>query len=484
MKEEVINKEEVTNKEEVINNEEVINKEDVINNEEKNNKKEVLKILDLFTEIRPAVSSSSKSEKRNKSEDKEFENDLRAILENTFSLSKVENKVISENKEFHFYEMDLFDLKQNNEPIMTKYYDEKEERFFIKQEDEYFIIRNNNLSKLYYYNSKNNEKLIFPGIEESQLTSYESTKFYLMKEKEMENPKSNPQEMEPTFLNDIKLNLMSEKTISFIGENENIPEQYLKDCYVKGHLISKGNNPFLLCFGKETEINTGEGKFHYPMGKYYVKLTSIKGQYDAAYKNFKDINLNDFDCKITYSNFTEIPKGNYILFEFKNGKGGEKKVLDQANNYQKTAEFLLKNNKFYHIIIIQKKSLSNAISAIINKNKSIISNLNNFAILCLEDKYEICKKNLKDFSIKNVNNKQNKTKNVSIFNQKGTIGEVSIKNIDLSDNPQIIKMQKDIDDIKKDLKDLFILVKSIQDSLVQQLKVNEQDNAQSNSNLK
>ena len=64
-------------------------------------KDEILEILKKFPDIRPIASSSSKSEKRNKSEDKEFENNLRIILEKTFALSNVENKDISENKEFH-----------------------------------------------------------------------------------------------------------------------------------------------------------------------------------------------------------------------------------------------------------------------------------------------------------------------------------------------------------------------------------------------
>lgn len=146
-------------------------------------------------------------------------------------------------------------------------------------------------------------------------------------------------EFTTTFINDIRFNLISEKTISFIGKNDNIPKDILKDCYVKGRLISKGNTPYLLSFGRDLDIKEGQGKFHYKLKKYYIKLTSIKGQYDGAYKNSLDIKLSDFNCLTIYSNFQNIPKDKFILFEFKNGKGGEKKVIEQAKNYQKTAEF-------------------------------------------------------------------------------------------------------------------------------------------------
>ena len=39
----------------------------------------------------------------------------------------------------------------------------------------------------------------------------------------------------------------------------------------------------MLSFVKYNECSGIEGKFHYPMKPYYIKLTSMKGQIDAAF---------------------------------------------------------------------------------------------------------------------------------------------------------------------------------------------------------
>ena len=87
--------------------------------------------------------------------------------------------------------------------------------------------------------------------------------------------------------------------------------------------FNKGKNS-TKSFIKDNECSGKEGKFHYPMKSYYVKLTSMKGQIDAAFRSSSEIKLNDFKCDILYKKFETIPKDSTILFEFKNGKSGEK----------------------------------------------------------------------------------------------------------------------------------------------------------------
>lgn len=279
-------------------------------------------------------------------------------------------------------------------------------------------------------------------------------------------------EFTTTFINDIRFNLISEKTISFIGKNDNIPKDILKDCYVKGRLISKGNTPYLLSFGRDLDIKEGQGKFHYKLKKYYIKLTSIKGQYDGAYKNSLDIKLSDFNCLTIYSNFQNIPKDKFILFEFKNGKGGEKKVIEQAKNYQKTAEFFLKEKELYHIIILHKKELANAISQFIKKNDYIICNLKNFAILCMNDKNEICQKKIENFSkrqkliikAQSQNKKKDNFKKIDKPNTK-TDFEIESKISALqNDISTLMTLRTDVAEIKDKLENLFNMIASLKSS--------------------
>jgi len=81
-------------------------------------------------------------------------------------------------------------------------------------------------------------------------------KFYFT---ENEKNNNNSGENEELFLNDIKFNLISKETISFIWENNNISENLLDDCYVKGKLLCKENKLFALCFGRDKEFKIGEG---------------------------------------------------------------------------------------------------------------------------------------------------------------------------------------------------------------------------------
>ena len=70
------------------------------------------------------------------------------------------------------------------------------------------------------------------------------------------------------------------------------------------------------------------------------------------------------------------------IFEFKNGKGGAKDVIEQAINYRKTAKFILENKIYFHIIIIAKKVLGNALKEII-ENNIVKVQLKNLIILLL-----------------------------------------------------------------------------------------------------
>ena len=99
------------------------------------------------------------------------------------------------------------------------------------------------------------------------------------------------------------------------------------------------------------------------------------------------------------------------IFEFKNGKGGAKKVIEQAINYRKTAKFILKNQIYFHIIIIAKKVLGKALKEIIDNNKSPIKEFDNFAIICLDDKPEICMEKFKITSENESKKDSNKSKN-------------------------------------------------------------------------
>ena len=188
------------------------------------------------------------------------------------------------------------------------------------------------------------------------------------------------------------MNLLSEKTFNFIGKNNDIPKPVLENCYIKAKLLSKGNSPYAICFGKEKEAQPTTGKVHYPMMEYYSKFSIIKGQFDGAYSNSKKIELTSFSCKIIFSTFTEIPENKQILFEIKNGDIGESKVINQAIRYQENAKIILNNTDFYHIIIIRSKYLGESLAKKIIQIKE--KNLNNFAILCLDSNLKIFNKDL------------------------------------------------------------------------------------------
>ena len=388
------------------------------------------KILKNFSKpikksIRSSTTTNENIGKISASDDKSFEDNVRRVLKEYFNLKEHNNEMISSNKEFVFYKMDLFNY-DNKELITSEYFDKKSPYFCIirkvddaktneilkegetkKDFEEYFIINNNDLSTLYYKNTLNNTEDTARGIEESNYTSGDATKFFFIQDDE-----KNSKDINETFIDTIKFNLLSSQTISLFGENNKIPEDILKNYYAKGQLFSKGKIPHMLSFVKYNECSGIEGKFHYPMKPYYIKLTSMKGQIDAAFISNSEINLVDFNCTKIYNNFETIPENSTILFEFKNGKSGVRKVITQAFKYQMNAEYILKNKTFYHIIIINTKELGNALEQYIKENIDQIKKLINFAVLCLYSSNKICGKELES-NTKNILNQKTKLQNKS-----------------------------------------------------------------------
>ena len=375
--------------------------------------------------IKSSTTTNENIEKISSSDDKSFEDNVMTVLKEYFNLKEHDNEMISSNKEFIFYKMDLFKY-DDKELITSEYFDKKSPYFCIirkvddaktneilkegetkKDFEEYFIINNNDLSTLYYKNTLNNTEDTARGIEESNYTSGDATKFFFIQDDE-----KNSKDINETFIDTIKFNLLSSQTISLFGENNKIPEDILKNYYAKGQLFSKGKIPHMLSFVKYNECSGIEGKFHYPMKPYYIKLTSMKGQIDAAFISNSEINLVDFNCTKIYNNFETIPENSTILFEFKNGKSGERKVITQAFKYQMNAKYILKDKTFYHIIIINTKELGNALEQYIKENIDQIKKLINFAVLCLYSSNKICGKELES-NTKNILNQKTKFQNKS-----------------------------------------------------------------------
>jgi hypothetical protein len=454
---------------------------------------EIEKILKNFSKpikksIRSSTTTNENIGKISASDDKSFEDNVRRVLKEYFNLKEHDNEMISSNKEFVFYKMDLFNY-DDKELITSEYFDKKSPYFCIirkvdkaetneilkegetkKDFEEYFIINNNDLSTLYYKNTLNNTEDTARGIEESNYTSGDATKFFFIQDDE-----KNSKDINETFIDTIKFNLLSSQTISLIGENNKIPEDILKNYYAKGQLFSKGKIPHMLSFVKYNECSGIEGKFHYPMKPYYIKLTSMKGQIDAAFISNSEINLVDFNCTKIYNNFETIPENSTILFEFKNGKSGDRKVITQAFKYQMNAEYILKNKTFYHIIIINTKELGNALEKYIKENIDQIKKLINFAVLCLYSSNKICGKELES-NTKNILNQktklQNKSKKKSNKDSKVSTDietrmsnmEAKIDNMEKRMEKRMDKMESDIVSIKTMLLDLGKTIKEIQNN--------------------
>ena len=270
------------------------------------------------------------------------------------------------------------------------------------------------------------------------------------------------------FLHEIKLNLLSKNTVSVIGENNNIPTDIFERYYVEAILMTKRNDePYALYLGKGKDNNPDNGNIHFIMDNYYVKFTVIKGQYDGAFINPTKINLESFGCKIVYNTFDEIKENSNVLFEFKNGKGGEKKVISQAKRYQESAKIIFGENSFYHIIIV-RENLGNILAKRMNK----LQKFKNFALLKLDNTQKIFGKPLNPFkgksktgkspqksakSFKTTDSKKNASIKQQDFNTKiktlkGEImGEMN-KKMDSFEGEIMGEMNKKMDSFKEEIK--------------------------------
>ena len=374
--------------------------------------------------------------------DKEFEIKLRDILENSIPISKLDDKILDESKEFQLFKMDIFNRK-TKDLLNSKSFSYKERYCYINKGKEQFFVCIDDLSKLYFRNTENDEVEEVQGFEETQQTSNDTTKFFLKENEEKDIIRETKKENE-TFFDEIKFNLISKETISFIGQNNNISPDILNDYYVKAKLLSKGNHPYMICLGKDKEYQPGSGKIHYPMEKYYIKLNSIKGQFDGAYRVLGEFNINKFGCDIIYTNISNIAKDSIILFEFKNGNSGENKVISQANKYQENAKVIFGDEDFYHIIIIRSEKLGDSLSG---KKKQIEEKkFTNFAILGLKNQLRICQENLNIAKRKKINPKSKNSKS----SQQGT--DISRLEEELKD------MKNEIKDMKNDIKNNLDLI--------------------------
>lgn len=360
--------------------------------------------------------------------DKKFECNLRNVLEKNLPI-KMEKENMDLLEEFKLYKMELFNRK-TKELIKSNIFLAREQYYYIKMENKYFFISNDDISNLNYYDADSNKKIEnIKGFEETQQVSNDSAKFFLQKK---DNKEQDFKDEKQAFFDDIKLNLISKETISFIGNNNNIPEDFFENYYVRAKLLSQGDYPYSICLGKDKENKPSTGTIHYPMEKYYVKLTLRKGQFDGVYSSEREIELSELKIDVIYKTFDKIPEKSKILFEFKNGNGGEDKVLSQAVNYQENAKALLNGMTFYHIIIIRSRKLRKALENL--KKRIDNEKFTNFAILCLNDKLVICGEEFKYVqnieNVKKIKALKNLKKSGSSSNnsQISDISDLSFKN--------------------------------------------------------
>ena len=352
-------------------------------------------------EAKNGSSSGNDNTETSNYEDLDFEKNLRNILKENLPVSILQLENLDINKEFELYKLEIYN-RQTKELIKTETFKKGFNYYYLQIDKEYFFIPSNNLSILYYFDSGTQKTKKILGFKENHQLYNDSTKYFL-------------ENMEKNFYSDIKFNLISKKTISFIGENNNIPEKIFDYYYGKTKLLSKGNNQNFICLEKNKEFTPGSGNIHYPIEKYYLKLNLLKCQFDSIFISEKEIELKTFECDVIYSNFTKIEKKSKILFEFINGDSDENKVISQADNYQLIAKTLFKEEPFYHIIIVRSKKLGNLLKGKIRKIKK--KNYTNFAILCLNNNLKILgidftskKEELKESSKQSKYSKKSKSK--------------------------------------------------------------------------
>ena len=152
-------------------------------------------------------------------------------------------------------------------------------------------------------------------------------------------------------------------------------------------------------------------------------------------------------------------------------------MIAQAFKYQTNAKYILNEEKYYHIIIINTEELGSALKSYIDENINEVSSLNNFAILCLNNSKQILGKELKSKS----QNPQ-KLKEDSQSNPK----RKPDKDSKISDNStEISTMKADIEDIKLNLKNSFELIQQTLLKLsnsIEEIKNSKNNSKDSNNN--
>ena len=425
--------------------------------------------------------------------DQQFEHYLRKSLKENLSLEEIPKEKLKENQEFQACKMKLYNTKRKKLISTKPHYCDKK-YYWINDGEKYFIIKKGDFSTLYYCDYKTKEYKIIRGIEESQQNdaklilrknenvpepkieqkddkliqpkncdktdlvpkNEEKEESKLIKEEDKTADKKEPTKEdleEDMFLHEIKLNLLSKNTVSVIGENNNIPTDIFERYYVEAILMTKRNDePYALYLGKGKDNNPDNGNIHFIMDNYYVKFTVIKGQYDGAFINPTKINLESFGCKIVCNTFDEIKENSNVLFEFKNGKGGEKKVISQAKRYQESAKIIFGENSFYHIIIV-RENLGNILAKRMNK----LQKFKNFALLKLDNTQKIFGKPLNPFKGKSKTGKSPQ-KSAKSFKTTDSKKNAPIKQQDFNTKIKTLKgeimgeMNKKMDSFKEEIK--------------------------------
>ena len=425
--------------------------------------------------------------------DQQFEHYLRKSLKENLSLEEIPKEKLKENQEFQACKMKLYNTKEKKLISTKPHYCDKK-YYWINDGEKYFIIKKGDFSTLYYCDYKTKEYKIIRGIEESQQNdaklilrknenvpepkteqkddkliqpkncdkkdlvpkNEEKEESKLIKEEDKTADKKEPKKEdleEDMFLHEIKLNLLSKNTVSVVGENNNIPPDIFERYYFEAILMTKGNDePYALYLGKGKDNNPDNGNIHFIMDNYYVKFTVIKGQYDGAYINPTKINLKSFGCKIVCNTFDEIKENSNVLFEFKNGKGGEKKVISQAKRYQESAKIIFGENSFYHIIIVREN-----LGDILAKRMNKLQKFKNFALLKLDNTQKIFGKPLNPFKGKSKTGKSPQ-KSAKSFKTTDSKKNASIKQQDFNTKIKTLKgeimgeMNKKMDSFKEEIK--------------------------------
>ena len=273
--------------------------------------------------------------------DAKFKKKLRNTLRENLPISIFELENLDHNKEFELYKMKIYN-REAKELIKEEIFKKDNNYYYLKINNNYFFIPSNNLLYLYHHDFNNQTAKKILGLEENLNLSNEESNFFFEKNEVNENIKTN----EADFFSYIKFNLISKKTYTYIGENNNIPEDILDNYYLNNKLISKEKNLNFICLEKNEGCMRNSGRIHYPMKKFYIKLISQKGKFDAIFITEKEFYLSSFQCNLIYSNFQKLGEKSKIIFEFINEDSNYDKVISQATNYQINAKAIFKNEPF------------------------------------------------------------------------------------------------------------------------------------------